>query len=527
MNTRQPNHTLHPIHQTPQEIGTPQSSAQKCFALRRSHLCGAALSAFLLFSLFYPLPSLSAAPPPELTVLRQQYEKTQAERVTAPHEAALTALQAKYAGALDNTITEAKKAGRLDDVLALQAEQKRVTAGLTVPEVDEADAPEALKKLRTILRDQISLLNETRRQNLNAILPAYQAKLQTLEVTLTQGDRIEEAKTVKDYRLALNSDVPAAPAPSLAVPPAASVPVAEVRGGVLKGLGQFMFGNLPVDLSNAEGVSDFVEIKVSQMGWIARRSNGEVRYQIQAHSDMKRGIVNTKKAVRVCATEGKPLVAIYEDGSAEVLGTKFEGSDALPTDATDIADVDLASGLMVVLHRDGTCSLHGKRQPDIVAGLNLKAPGVVPDVAAMSCARYQFNLLMKDGSVQATADFRDKAPAWAKLPGDFRREVRSLAVGTSGSHFAAITRQGEVIQGNGEKVGKGLKDLVEVKVGGTAMIVKDVLGKWHMAKPGDAEMAKLLATALATPQIIDIDLHNQNNDGKDISRAVLWIEPGS
>jgi hypothetical protein len=289
-----------------------------------------------------------------------------------------------------------------------------------------------------------------------------------------------------------------------------------------------MFGNLPVDLTQAEGVTDFVEVKVSHMGWIARRANGEVRFQIQANSDRTNGIANTKKAVRVCATEGKPFFAIYEDGTVELLGTPFDkATNPFPSDTSGVTDVDTASGLHLVLHRDFTCSFHGKRLPDMIAGLALKAPGVLPGVAAVSCARYQAYFLMKDGSVMATTDFRNEAPAWARLPSDFRRGIRSLAVGASGAELSTVTTSGKAVKGSGDEFDRKLKDLVEIKAGGGAAIVKDAHGKWHVARPGDEEMGKILASALARPGIIDIDLHNYDNsgDGKLVSRAVLWIEP--
>ena len=63
--------------------------------------------------------TLRAAPPPELTVLRQQYDKVITERVTAPFDASLAELNTKFATALANAITAAKQAGKLDDVLAI------------------------------------------------------------------------------------------------------------------------------------------------------------------------------------------------------------------------------------------------------------------------------------------------------------------------------------------------------------------------------------------------------------------------
>jgi len=521
-----------PSHLTPQALkrsGSRRSQMRDPLQhsyLRSPSLCG--VHSFLLaFILLHSSLILSkAASPPELTILRQHYDKVQAERVTAPHEAALKTLQSKYLAALESSTSGVKKAGRLDDVLALQPEQKRLAAGLTVPAVDEAEAPEVLKKLRTILREQIGRLSATRLQNLDTILPAYQAKLQSLEVTLTQADRIDEAKDVKEYRLALSTGS-LAPATAPDKPPAS--PAAQGPGGVLKGLGQFMFGNLPVDLSNAEDLTDFVEVKVSHMGWIARRSNGEVRFQIQANGDKTKGTLNTKKAVRVCATEGKPFFVIYDDGTVEQAGTQFDKEkNPFPTEVSNVADMNAASGLYVVLHRDGACSFAGNNRDAFLNGLKLKAPGVLPEVAAVTCSRYQAFFLMKDGSITGSTAFRDdKVPELVKVPSGFRRDMRSIATGAGGAETFGVTKRGEVVAWDGKPLERGLKDLVEVKVGGNAAIVKNLGGKWQIARPGDSEMAVFLGTALATPKIIDIDLHNFDNsgDGKLVSRAVVWIEP--
>lgn len=120
-------------------------------------------------------------------------------------------------------------------------------------------------------------------------------------------------------------------------------------------------------------------------------------------------------------------------------------ANPFPSETSNVADVDTASGLHLVLNREGECSFHGARQQDMVTGLELKAPGVLPGVTAVSCARYQAWFLMKDGSVTATSDFREKPPVWAKLPNDFKRGIRSLVTGASGSRFAAITATGKAL----------------------------------------------------------------------------------
>lgn len=142
---------------------------------------------------------LHAAPPPELTVLSQQYEKTLAEKSTAPFDASLATLNTKFTAALDGAIATAQQAGRLDDILAIQDDKKRLAEKLPIPD-DDDKTPEALKKLRTIYREQLKKLEEARTTAIATVLPAYTAKLQELEVTLTKAGRIDEAKEVRTYR---------------------------------------------------------------------------------------------------------------------------------------------------------------------------------------------------------------------------------------------------------------------------------------------------------------------------------------
>jgi len=62
-------------------------------------------------------------------VLRSQYEKLLAERVTSVHEAAVAALNAGFATALDNAAVQAKSAGDLPAVLAIQGDRKLIMEG--------------------------------------------------------------------------------------------------------------------------------------------------------------------------------------------------------------------------------------------------------------------------------------------------------------------------------------------------------------------------------------------------------------
>ncbi len=155
------------------------------------------LAFILLHGLF--LTSLLQATPLELTALQQIYDQQLTERVTGPYDAGLTQLNTNYSGGLDRAINEAKKAGKLDLIIALEEEKKRLVDKIPLPENDE-QTPDELKKLRPIYLTALAKLAEQRAKNHAAFLPAYTKKLQELEVTLTKSDRVEDAKEVKAYR---------------------------------------------------------------------------------------------------------------------------------------------------------------------------------------------------------------------------------------------------------------------------------------------------------------------------------------
>lgn len=169
------------------------------------------------------LASLGAAPL-ELDILRQQYDKSAVE----PFVTAKTELDAKFSVALENAVAAAKQGGRLEEVLALQEDQKRLAGAIPIPEND-AGTPESLIKLRTIYREQVAQIEMKRAATHAEILPVYIAKLQELEATLTKADRIPDALSVKAHRDSLGPGLPpvaktAAPATDVAMPPAGPAP---------------------------------------------------------------------------------------------------------------------------------------------------------------------------------------------------------------------------------------------------------------------------------------------------------------
>ncbi|MBX7211324.1 MAG: SUMF1/EgtB/PvdO family nonheme iron enzyme [Verrucomicrobiaceae bacterium] len=156
---------------------------------------------------------------PELKTLHDQFVKLQAERVTAPFEKDVAALNTSYLGGLDREIEKEKKAGHLDGVLALEAEKKLIverasrsssepnerdarftTTTQPIPAEDDDATPSNLKSLRKIYRDTFAKHEATRATNLKALTDPLTVRLKQLESTLTQKNRVPDAKVVREYR---------------------------------------------------------------------------------------------------------------------------------------------------------------------------------------------------------------------------------------------------------------------------------------------------------------------------------------
>lgn len=137
---------------------------------------------------------------PELAALQQQLIKLQAERVTAVFEGDVAKLNSGYLGGLDREMVKERGAGRLDGVLALEAEKKLITAKQPVPATDDEGVNAAVKNLRTIYRDAYAKLETARMTNYKALTGPLALRLKTLESDLTKQNRIADAKAVREYR---------------------------------------------------------------------------------------------------------------------------------------------------------------------------------------------------------------------------------------------------------------------------------------------------------------------------------------
>jgi len=169
-----------------------------------------------------PAPSL----PPELAALNTQFIALQQERVIAPFAADLAKLNSSYLGGIVRKITDAQAAGHAADVLALEAEQQRITANQPVPETDAAVTPASLKALRNIYRNALAKLTTSRAANLQALTDPLDKRLVQMAADFTNSKRLADAQTVRSYREALQgagASGPRPPAGSETPPPSIAI----------------------------------------------------------------------------------------------------------------------------------------------------------------------------------------------------------------------------------------------------------------------------------------------------------------
>ena len=148
-------------------------------------------------------PTPAASLPPELAALNTQFIALQQERVIAPFEAELAKLNNNYLGGIARKITEEQAAGHSADVLALEAEQQRITANQPVPETDADATPASLKALRSIYRDALAKIIASRAVNLQALTDPLDKRLVQMVADFTNSKRLADAQTVRSYREAL------------------------------------------------------------------------------------------------------------------------------------------------------------------------------------------------------------------------------------------------------------------------------------------------------------------------------------
>lgn len=461
--------------------------------MNRSHRIA---SLAVLLALSFAIPAKAA--PLELDELRQQYEKLVSERVTTPHETALTALNTQFTTALDSAATAAKQAGKLDEVLAIQADAKLIADKQPLPAEDAEGTPDSLKKLRAIYRGQSAKIETDRASNAAALDEPFLTKLEELEVTLTRADRIEDATKVREFRGAVKKT--AAAAQEVAEKPGVSVgaPIGSAAstftGGRLFAIGKI--GPPPgveIDLTAAADISDFIDVTGNKFAWVALRRDGTaIGWHSQSGSFSRPGF---KKVLGYNGLGGVQPMGISHTGNLVTLTT-----GELVNDIGNV--VDAASSLYhgLALLEDGAVKVWGQIY-DGTVGRNAAFPrppeASLKDVAKVGVSRYHAWLVGSDGSFRGWGTGKVH-----ELPTDLRGGVDLW--GYAWGFFASTRRKDfyhwSVFDRSSAKPIKDLPDQVRV---------------------GDEAAIQLLNNRWSLLQIVFPELHNEREtleslDGGDL-----------
>ncbi|WP_395749931.1 serine/threonine protein kinase [Prosthecobacter sp.] len=103
-----------------------------------------------------PMPGVPATPgesfASRLVKLESQFQSAFEREVNSPYTEQVTTLDAGYAAALDRSLQEATKAGRLDESIALREEKQRFATHKFMPSIDPANLHKSVVTLRNSYR---------------------------------------------------------------------------------------------------------------------------------------------------------------------------------------------------------------------------------------------------------------------------------------------------------------------------------------------------------------------------------------
>lgn len=156
----------------------------------------AILLPFLLLGYTLHAQTVTLATQKRLEDLKKGYESAVTRQAGPAFSAAVKALDAKYLTALDRLTTAATQASKLDEAISLRDEKKRVTEVLPLPETD-ADAPESLRPLRGIYREQLAAIIAARAKASAPLTERYLEELTRLQTDRTKAGALEDAIAVK------------------------------------------------------------------------------------------------------------------------------------------------------------------------------------------------------------------------------------------------------------------------------------------------------------------------------------------
>lgn len=471
------------------------------------------------------------------------------------HRSGIGTLAASYLRGLDGRLNQAADSGDLPLVKAYRAEKKAVEAlresyaesptdliaavegNSSLPALP-ANAPKGLQSLRTTWTQEQQKI----RDDLDGKLAL---SLTALVTELTKAREFDQAESIMAFRESLADENE--PDPPMKVASTEAAPEAEAEGsggqpaeaseeteamasgspgvpgqGRLKVFGNFRNGK-PMDLSAAEGITDFIEVHCTPAFFVALRATGEVVSNspiIPAVQPMR-----IKKIFPgfVSKYDTKNFLGLTEHGDLISLSTKNHLA-GLPKMDSPVVDVIVKSEGLLILLEDGTLRWWGSMY-EAQGGKNL-APPVEARTGIKAIAAS--STLGPGAGWIAVLTEQGKVVSWTsegerELPDQYGSGV--VMISNVGADLIALN-QGGLVLGIGNRDSGNQRGKVELRpsAGGTAFVIRAEDGKWHLAS-GERKRYPLINEGMS-------HLSNQGSRQFDVvisSResvdGLIWIEP--
>lgn len=173
-----------------------------------------------------PPPSTTGSIAERLSTLESQFQNAFEREVNAAYAAQIAALGAGYVTALEQAVSQATRAGKLDEALALRDEKTRFTTHKFMPSIDPAGLHRNVVQLRNTYRATEQSYSQRKDANSLPLYDRYIEVLNSLAQELRAQGRSGDADRVRIKRddVAARRKQRAAKVSSVAVPPQHTAP---------------------------------------------------------------------------------------------------------------------------------------------------------------------------------------------------------------------------------------------------------------------------------------------------------------
>jgi hypothetical protein len=510
-------------------------------------------------------PVLAMTALPSFDALRDRAVRAIEEQCVAPGEASFAALVGAYRRALESAEKDATTRGELEEVVAIRSEARLAESWKTLAdgaEISPQPPHPSVVAMRGKLVKGVAGLLKARSETMVPLISTYRDALGGIESELTVAYRIDDALAIRGLRnelaLLIGAEAQAVASPMLtsAQTAPAGRPKDELqldiperawptrsydpgKPGKLNGFGQVWPGDTALDLSRAEGISDFVKVALLDVGWVALRADGTV----VSTRDKLNGITGIWRMIPK-AEDG--VLLFRDDDTITVNEGNTIRYDGVPIVAREVASASHCNGGGIATMKDGRVLLCGDGFTEAersaiekaFAGVTIHAPyrygvwGAKPDGGVVVAVLGDVDRLKKEGGV--------------RLPEIEERSSRAKIVEMKGSMGTPVmlTDEGELLESIGgwfpkrtgaEPFGAEMdasmkKNAVAAWQGNEVKVVLSKTGRWQVAnffEQDRGRFARELDSRLQSVPgpIKDLSVNARWEDDKDKGLAfALWIE---